>query len=208
MIKYVLNFNKILRDKLFLTIIIDLLGVIFCREFISSKYVYLVILIFVQTPIILALDVIKIKIQENLMVFIRQEKLCKYISNFFFVIQISIIFGLLNSILLFEFVKMYFWQSILLNILFAIIPILFFENIRFVVKNSWGIIFTLTLLITDFIVFAGGYNNKYSIVKRVYTPNQNNGVVYFIVLVVILLSILILEDVLFIDKDIIEDDRS
>lgn len=208
MIKYVLNFNKILRDKLFLTIIIDLLGVIFCREFISSKYVYLVILIFVQTPIILALDVIKIKIQENLMVFIRQEKLCKYISNFFFVIQISIIFGLLNSILLFEFVKMYFWQSVLLNILFAIIPILFFENIRLVVKNSWGIIFTLTLLITDFIVFAGGYDNKYSIVKRVYTLNQNNGVVYLIVLVVILMSILVLADILFIDKDIIEDERS
>lgn len=208
MIKYVLNFNKILRDKLFLTIIIDLLGVIFCREFISSKYVYLVILIFVQTPIILALDVIKIKIQENLMVFIRQEKLCKYISNIFFVIQISVIFGLINSILLFEFVKMYFWQSVLLNILFAIIPILFFENIRLVVKNSWGIIFTLTLLITDFIVFAGGYDNKYSIVKRVYTLNQNNGVVYLIVLVVILMSILVLADILFIDKDIIEDERS
>ena len=208
MIKYVLNFNKILRDKLFLTIIIDLLGVIFCREFISSKYVYLVILIFVQTPIILALDVIKIKIQENLMIFIRQEKLCKYISNFFFVIQISIIFGLLNSILLFEFVKMYFWQSVLLNILFAIIPILFFENIRLVVKNSWGIIFTLTLLITDFIVFAGGYDNKYSIVKRVYTLNQNNGVVYLIVIAVILMSILVLADILFIDKDILEDDRS
>lgn len=208
MIKYVLNFNKILRNKLFLTIIIDLLGVIFCREFINSKYVYLVILIFVQTPIILALDVIKIKIQENLMIFIRQEKLCKYISNFFFVIQISIIFGLLNSILLFEFVKMYFWQSVLLNILFAIIPILFFENIRLVVKNSWGIIFTLTLLITDFIVFAGGYDNKYSIVKRVYTLNQNNGVVYLIVIAVILMSILVLADILFIDKDIIEDDRS
>ncbi len=208
MIKYVLNFNKILRNKLFLTIIIDLFGVLFCRKFIISEYVYLVSLIFVQTPIILALDVIKIKIQENLMVFIRQEKLCKYISNIFFVIQISVIFGLINSILLFEFVKMYFWQSVLMNVLFSIILILFFENIRPVVKNSWGIIFTLTLLITDFIVFVGDYNNKYSIVKRVYTPNQNNGVVYFIVLVVILLSILILEDVLFIDKDIIEDDRS
>ena len=206
MIKYVLNFNKILRNKLFLTIIIDLLGVIFCRKFINSEFVYLVTLIFVQTPIILALDVIKIKTQENLMIFTRQERLCKYISNIFFVIQISIIPGFLNSILLFEFVKMCFWQSALLNILFAIISILFFENIRPVVKNSWGIIFTLGFLITDFIVFVGDYNNKYSIVKRVYTPNQNNGVVYFIVLVVIFISILILEDVLFIDKDMIECD--